>query len=468
MLTYTVRRLLLMVPTLLGVLAVVFFTMAMAPGGFSGSQLNAEGAQTQGEEARRIQQYFARRYGYDQPAYVQFGRWLNLVSPVGFKMASEMKNDPARLAEAEQGVAGFPAAAALNERQRRRVADTALDAAYYLGLPPADVLDRLLTEPPEAAAAWFLEELDASEDATWSAKLAAWSVDDPEAARSLMLERVAFEVTGRDRVLLSRPTLKWPSLGDSRRGRPVLDLIAEALPVTLLLNVISFPLIYLVAVPTGLLAASRRGGWFDTGSGVLFIALWSFPVMFAGVLLIGYLANVQFLRWFPTGGLHDLRADRMPFLPTTLPGGTWTRGWLLDTVWHLVLPVVCMMYGGFAVLSKLTRGSVLDNLSQDYARTARAKGVPESDVLWFHVMRNSLLPLITVFVGVLPAMIAGSVIVETIFSLPGMGKLGVEAAFQKDREVIMGTTLIASLLTLVALLLRDLLYAVADPRVSYD
>ncbi|MEX0741284.1 MAG: ABC transporter permease, partial [Phycisphaeraceae bacterium] len=144
------------------------------------------------------------------------------------------------------------------------------------------------------------------------------------------------------------------------------------------------------------------------------------------------------------------------------------RGWLLDLLWHLALPVFCLSYTNFAFLSKLTRGSILENLRSDFVRTARAKGVGEKTVLWQHVFRNSLLPLITVAAFVVPSMLAGSVIVETIFSIPGMGRLMIQAIQFKDQEVVMSVTLVAGILTLAAYLLADLLYAVADPRVSYE
>jgi microcin C transport system permease protein len=148
--------------------------------------------------------------------------------------------------------------------------------------------------------------------------------------------------------------------------------------------------------------------------------------------------------------------------------GGWLRGFLLDRVWHLALPVICLSYGGFAGLAKLTRTSVLENLLSDYARTARAKGVAESVVLWRHVFRNSLLPLITVAASLLPSLLAGSVIVESIFSIDGMGKLAVEAVKGRDRELVLSITLISGVLTLLGYLLADLLYALADPRVSYE
>jgi peptide/nickel transport system permease protein len=148
--------------------------------------------------------------------------------------------------------------------------------------------------------------------------------------------------------------------------------------------------------------------------------------------------------------------------------GEWLRGFLLDRIWHLVLPVVCLSYGGFAGLAKLTRTAVLENLLSDYARTARAKGLAESAVLWRHVFRNSLLPLITVAASLLPSLLAGSVIVESIFSIDGMGKLAVEAVKGRDRELVLSITLIGGVLTLLGYLLADFLYALADPRISYD
>jgi len=144
------------------------------------------------------------------------------------------------------------------------------------------------------------------------------------------------------------------------------------------------------------------------------------------------------------------------------------RGFLFDRAWHLVLPVITLSYGGFAFLAKLTRTSILENLQADYARTARAKGVSEKDVLWKHVFRNSLMPLITVTAGLLPSLLAGSLIVETIFSINGMGQLALEAVKSRDRELILSITLIAGFLTLIGNLIADFLYTIVDPRVSYD
>jgi len=155
-------------------------------------------------------------------------------------------------------------------------------------------------------------------------------------------------------------------------------------------------------------------------------------------------------------------------LAGALTEGDWTRGFLLDRLWHVILPVICLAYAGFAFLSKLTRSAVLENLLSDYARTARAKGLAEQTVLWRHVFRNSLLPLITVSATLLPSLLAGSVIVESIFSIDGMGQLAVEAVKGRDRELVLSVTLLSGLLTLIGYLIADIGYALADPRVSYD
>lgn len=458
--TYIVRRLLLMIPTLLGITLVVFAVMATSPGGISAQGL-VEGANLDAQSRKALEDYYNQRYGLDQPAPVQYLRWLNNISPVGFTV------------DANGEINGFS-------------------------------------------------------------------------------------------------LFKGSDLGISfRYGRPVMDLIAERVPITLLLNLLTLPLVYGIAIVIGIRAAQQRGQAFDVGSGVVMLGLWSAPTMLVGVLAIGFLANQQYWHWFPTSGLSEREALDMPFLPhwgnvgdamslvlavlvgtamsialsqvlskrgrivvfgtvgaatgvwmsAALPGELsagvatmlglalaalmggiavlefsllrnalfavfgsilgaalltavtqpeFTRGFLLDRMWHLVLPIICLSYGGFAFLAKLTRSAILENLMADFARTARAKGAPEKTVLWRHVFRNSLLPLITVSAALLPGLLAGSVIVESIFSIEGMGKLAVESVQTRDRELVLSITFVSGLLTLLSYLIADLCYAFADPRVSYE
>jgi peptide/nickel transport system permease protein len=189
--------------------------------------------------------------------------------------------------------------------------------------------------------------------------------------------------------------------------------------------------------------------------------------MWIGVMMLGFLASRDFRQWFPTGGLHDIGSAYMTFLPNW-QDGVFHRGWLVDTLWHLVLPVTCLTYGGFAFLSKLMRASVLENLTADFARTARAKGLSENVVLFRHVLSNSVLPLITVAAGILPGLLGGSLIIESIFSIDGMGKLMLEAIKMKDQELVLSETFVGALLGLLCLIVSDVCYAIADPRVSYD
>jgi peptide/nickel transport system permease protein len=170
--------------------------------------------------------------------------------------------------------------------------------------------------------------------------------------------------------------------------------------------------------------------------------------------------------WFPVNSMHDVLSDSMQFLPSF--SGGFSRGWLLDSAWHLVLPLVCITYINFAVLSKLTRAAMIDSLGQDFVRTARAKGLSEGAAVYRHALPNSLIPLITVAATLLPGLIAGSVITESIFGIPGMGRLVIDAIETRDRELFLADTLMIGIVTLVGYLLADIAYALVDPRVSYE
>jgi ABC-type dipeptide/oligopeptide/nickel transport system permease component len=389
MLTYFIRRLLLLLPTVIGMTVIVFFVLANAPGGIGASLLSRDA--TMRPDQRRVrEEYLNRRYGLDKPKIVQYLRWLNKVSPIGF--VSYEEDDP-------------------------EVKAAAAEAAK---LPPGP--DGKPVRPHVRAG-----DLD-----------------------------------------LTRPKFKAPDLGDSFvRGRPVTQLIGESLPVTVMLEVLSLPLAYTLAIWLGIQQARRRGSPLDYSVSGVTLALWSVPSIWVSVLLIGFLANEEYLRIFPTTGLNDLKAANMSFLPRW-PAGGFEEGWLLDRLTHLILPVTCLTYAQFAFLSRLSRGALLDNLNADFVRTARAKGLPERVVLYRHAFRNSLIPLITVVVHLLPAMIAGAVVVENVFGINGMGKLFVDAAFQRDFELLLSITLVTGMLGVTAYLLADIGYAIADPRVSYE
>lgn len=516
MLTYIIRRLLLMIPTLVGITLLVFMLLALSPGGI-GASLRVAGGQMEASKAALMEAYLEDRYGLDDPIAMQYLRWLHRISPIKFGVQDQVlptgdlvrfpkqvkpvmleawfEQDgptPARLDEIEfdygprsdrevkqRGddsihVSEYKAAQKAYSKARAKylVAGKELDKqlvryASEMGWSDAisdgePVVRRLKSRQPDMAAEAF-SPVAAAGKAALDARAVA------EAARRR--EVAAFEAQPYPgnglSILPGVLSVAWPDLGVAfSRGRPVKDLILEALPVTLLLNLVAVPIIYIVAIPAGMIAARYRGSIFDVSSGALFVAFWSIPTVWAGVLAIGYLADNQYLGWFPVAGLHANDSATMAFLPSF--SGGFRPGYLLDTLWHLALPVACLVYTGFAVLAKQTRAAMLDNFSQDYVRTAKAKGVPGRDVLLRHVFRNSLLPLITIFVTIFPAMLAGSVVVEKIFSIPGMGSLILEAINLRDRELILANTFMIAVVNLLALLLADILYAFADPRISYD
>jgi len=216
-------------------------------------------------------------------------------------------------------------------------------------------------------------------------------------------------------------------LGTSfRDGRPVLSLLGEALPVTLLLSIPSLLVGYVLALPVGIASAARPGGWLDRALSTLVFLLHSLPLQWVALVLVVWPSGL------PIQGLHS--------------EGTSSFG---DLLAHLVLPLACLSYGSVAVISRFLRSSMLEEMRQDYVRTARAKGLSESAVILRHALPNS-------------------VIVERIFGLPGMGKLTFEAVLGRDVPVVMGAVALSGAATALGTLISDVLYAAADPRISLE
>ncbi len=234
-----------------------------------------------------------------------------------------------------------------------------------------------------------------------------------------------------------------------RKGTPVTDLIVARLPNTLLLMLVSTILALLISIPLGVLSARRPYSKLDYGiTFTSFIGL-AVPNFWLGLILIMFLAVN--LGWFPTGGVMTLNAGFS----------------LWDRIHHLILPAFVLATADMAGLTRYTRSSMLDVLRQDYMRTARAKGFKENRVVYKHGLRNGLLPVITIFGLMIPSFIGGAVVTEQIFSWPGLGKLFVDSAFQRDYPVIMAMTVISATLVVIGNLIADILYAMVDPRIEY-
>jgi len=353
MLSYAVRRLLLMIPTLLLITAVIFAVVKLAPGNpFSFSQTSSERAVSKMDAA----DYHAMlaRYGLDRPWYIQYAKWVTAA------------------------------------------ATGSLGDSFSERRPVGEVLFGTPGEAYSKAPGFF-------------SGLRAWT-------------RALFE---------------------------------SKLGATLFLNGLALLAVLLVAIPLGLYSAVHRDGWVDRLSGVLLYALYSLPNYWIAVLLV-LLLGVK-LQWLPFYGMHGEGADAL-------------TGWryLADAFAHALLPAFCLAYGSLAFMARFARGAMLDVLKQDYIRTARAKGLPERTVLLRHGLRSALIPFVTLFGMLLPELVAGSVIVESVFAWPGLGQMYVKAIYTRDYPLILAESLLGAALVLVGTLLSDLGYAWADPRVRLE
>ena len=243
-----------------------------------------------------------------------------------------------------------------------------------------------------------------------------------------------------------------------RDGQPISDRILPRLKWSLSLALLSMFLAYIISIPVGILAGSKKGSWFDVSSGVVVFSLYALPGFFVATGLLVLFANPDVLDWFPASGVRDVSS----FDPTW---PFYQR--MAHYIPYLVLPIISYTYASFAFISAQVRSGVHMQLQQDYIRTARAKGVPERRVILFHAFRNSLLPVITLFGQALPLVFGGSVIIESIFSIPGMGLEIYESVLNYDYPMIVAIFTIFGFLTMLGYLISDVLYAFADPRIRY-
>lgn len=238
-------------------------------------------------------------------------------------------------------------------------------------------------------------------------------------------------------------------------GRPIVDVVGEALPITLLLSSISLVVAYLIAIPLGVYSAVKQYTLTDQAATVTLFMLYSLPRFWIGTMLLVFLAGT--LGWFPLQGWHSFEGfEAMSFGEK-----------VMDVGWHIALPVLTLTYNAFASLSRYMRTGMLETIRQDYIRTARAKGLPERVVIWKHALRNSIISMVTLLGLYLPYLIGGSVIVEYIFGINGMGGLALEAIRMPDYPLVITIVAFTSVITMFGILLSDILYAVVDPRITY-
>jgi len=241
------------------------------------------------------------------------------------------------------------------------------------------------------------------------------------------------------------------------QNKDVWTLIKEKLPVSISLGLWTFLISWMISIPLGVAKAVREGSRFDVVTSFFVLFGYAIPGFVLGILLIVLFAGGTYFDWFPLRGLTSDNWDEL----------SWPAR-IVDYFWHLALPLTCLVLGSFAVTTMLTKNTFIEEMRKQYVRVARAKGLSEKRVLYKHVFRNALIPLVTGFpAAFIGAFFAGSVLIETLFSLDGLGLLAFESAVRRDYPVVLGSLYLFTLIALVVKLVSDLLYVLIDPRVQF-
>lgn len=491
MFAYVIKRLLIMIPTFVGVSLVIWLVISMAPGeprGESGRGSFGEDASQDLENREREnsgERAFREQFGLNRPRF--FNSWTGLdkaevLEEITIRMEGVVEHGAGRVKKAERRLEDWgnfaipPLVELLNETE----GDVQSNVLYHLQISafqfkrtypseyiptPEDVdrdrkidaANRRLT----SSLLTFKKSTPRSERANIVANWNAWFEEQSKEGRWSYLdsfwERAGIAVADTQFGRYWKNLVTF-DLGLSLEKKPVAGLIWQKLRYSLSLAVPSFILAWIIAVFLGVTGAANHNTKLDQGLAVGLFMLYSIPsFLMATVLQHGLAAE---LGWFPVSGFETQGEN----------GAWWMNAWdhFLDILKHLALPLFCYTYGSLAYISRQARSGMLEVLKSDYVRTARAKGVKESTVLWKHAVRNGMMPLITMLGAALPILLAGSVVIEYIFRIDGFGLLMINAVFQNDYNIVMGVSLISAALTLVGLLIADLLYAAVDPRVSYE
>lgn len=273
-----------------------------------------------------------------------------------------------------------------------------------------------------------------------------------ESAEKMFRARWAFDKPLPIQFVKFLQRLSTGDLVSFQKNQPIWEELWAALKITILLNTIVFVLIYVAAIPLGIFSAANPNSMLDRFTTVILFIMYSLPSFWVAEIL-----RMKFMGWLPIMDLTSRDFDSMT---------TWQQ--LQDYSRHIVLPVICMTYGGLAYVSRQMRAGMLEVIRQDYIRTAEAKGAGRSRVILIHALRNSLFPVITLLASLLPFLVGGSVIIEVIFNIPGMGQLSYESVLAREYDMVMVTLMLSAILTLIGILVSDILYVVVNPRVTFE
>ena len=479
MLQYILKRLLLIPPTFFLVSVVIFVVLNVAPGRPGESEMAAQGGE-RSDAANQKESYriFKEQFNLDKPILLntRFSVTQEAVRKLVVDAHNlEGKTETAERLEAQENLDDYG-----NYLVRHLYAIVLADpspelqrhAAFYL---TRAAQQRFLSERSgEAGEVRQANRLIGKENErikhwSWAESATATEIDDVKSKwRIWWSEKEDFftYTTGEKANLFfldTRFARYWGNLialdfGVSTADRrPVLPTIVSKLKYSLSLTLMSVLLAYLIAVPIGIYSAVRQDTLSDNAITVSLFVLYSLPTFFTGTVLLRLLSEGDPLAWFPTGGFES--ADR---LPRTL------LEYMGDVAWHLALPVATYTSVTLAALSRYARSGVIDVIRADYIRTARAKGLHEFVVIIKHAVRNGMIPILTLLGSLLPVLVSGSVVIEVVFGIPGMGLYLYDAINLRDYNPVMAVLITASLLTLIGILISDISYALVDPRISFE
>jgi peptide/nickel transport system permease protein len=481
---YLLRRLLIMIPTFFGISLIVFVVLNLAPGRPGAQQQADQGRDMRGETTQESYRIFREQFSLDKPTLFNT-RFLLTTEKVeqtlrladGLSQATSRERVLAQDELEDWGSFAVPHLIDLLERAEHD-ADVGLRdgcVRHLLVNARRSLIDPFATHPsPELAR--LNSEIDRENAAL---RDLGYANDAPDADKQRVVsawrswyaehaQRFQYSLPDKLRILFfeTRFAVYWRNLSRLDFGvslvsrEPVLKTLTSKLQYSLALSLGSLVLAYVIAIPLGIFSAVKKGTRADQSTTLVLFMLYSLPSFFVATMLLHFFSrgsDVASLRWFPTGGWQSANANQMSF---------WSR--VADILWHLVLPLFCLTYGSLAALSRYMRSGLLEVIRSDYVRTARAKGLPESMVIGKHALRNGLMPILTLLAGLLPAVLGGSVIIEYIFGIPGMGLWMIDSIYQRDYNVIMAIQLLSTILVLVGMLLTDISYALVDPRIRYS
>lgn len=477
MLQYLARRLLLLPPTFFMISLVVFLVLNVAPGrpGEAGQDAGESENSSLQEESYRI---FREQFNLDKPILLNtrfllsrdrtrellvaannVGGEASLAERVRAKeRLDDLGNDLVRHLVQILAVDDDPEVQRLAAGQLTKAAQLRLRLGRAAETDEGRATNRKTSRINEEIKAWRWDaeaspaevaEVKQTWASWWSANADTYTYTAGESAWALLFE------TRFAKYWANLITLDFGVSNVDRR--PVIGTLISKIKYSVSLAVFSILLAYLLAVPMGIYSAVRQGTAVDNTMTVVLFVLYSIPTFFSGTVYLRLFTEGDPFGWFPTGGFSSLDSD----LLTTLE-------LLGDIGWHLVLPVLTFTAGALAALSRYARTGIIDVIRADYVRTARAKGLSEPVVILKHAARNGMIPILTLLASILPLLVGGSVVIEVVFNIPGMGLFLFDAINLRDYNAVMAVLLASSFLSLIGILVSDLLYAVVDPRITFD